>query len=169
LGAASVTERSTEIRAELLLELSEEVSRLAATLARLGLDTSGAQVDAPPDAREGDVPLELVNCAVRARRLRDRYFPRELFADPAWGMMLHLLRAEMLHRRVSLSSLCMAAALPPATGQRWVKALVDHGLVIQRLDPIHLGRAYLELSRETSTAMRRYFAELRKGGHFQDR
>ena len=38
---------------------------------------------------------ETVRAVIRARRLRARYFDAELFADPAWDMLLDLLQAEI--------------------------------------------------------------------------
>jgi hypothetical protein len=158
-----VSERSAEIDAERLRQLSEEVSRLAATLARLSMDAVEPQLDADPDAGQMEVPVELVNSVVRARRLRERYFPKEIFADPAWEMMLDLLKAEVLQQRVPVSSLCIAAAVPTTTALRWLKTMVDHGLLIRRPDPVDLRRVFVELAPETSATLRRYFAELQAG------
>jgi hypothetical protein len=42
---------------------------------------------------------------------RARFFQEELFADPAWDMLLDLLQAEIAQHRVPVSSLCIAAAV----------------------------------------------------------
>jgi hypothetical protein len=104
-----------------LRQLSDEVSRIAATLARL----STGPVAAPPTeaAPAGDLPplsAETVRAVIQARRLRSRYFSEELFADPAWDMLLDLLQAEIAHLRVPVSSLCIAAAVPATTALRWL-------------------------------------------------
>ena len=52
---------------------------------------------------------------IRARRLRSRFFPDDLFADPAWDMLLDLLQAEIAQLRVPVSSLCIAASVPATT------------------------------------------------------
>ena len=62
---------------------------------------------------------------IRARRLRARYFPEDLFADPAWDMLLDLLQAEIAQLRVPVSSLCIAAAVPATTALRWLKTMVS--------------------------------------------
>lgn len=110
-----------------LRQLSDEVSRIAATLARL---SSGPARAAPPMevAPRSDVPevsSEAVRSVIRARRLRARYFAEELFADPAWDMLLDLLQAEIAHLRVPVSSLCIAAAVPATTALRWLKTMVS--------------------------------------------
>jgi len=43
---------------------------------------------------------------IRARRLRDRFFDSDLFADPAWDMLLDLLQAEIVQLRVPVSRVC---------------------------------------------------------------
>ncbi|HWJ38035.1 MAG TPA: MarR family transcriptional regulator, partial [Sphingomicrobium sp.] len=75
-------------------------------------------------------------------------------------MMLYLLQAELSQRRVSTSSLCAAAFVQPTTGMRWLKTLSDRGIFIRRADPLDGRRVFVELSPETSTALRHYFAEV---------
>lgn len=148
--------------AERLRQLSDEVSRIASTLARLSAGPGAAPrpVELPPS---GDVPplsVETVRSVIRARRLRARYFPEELFADPAWDMLLDLLQAEIAHLRVPVSSLCIAAAVPATTALRWLKTMVARGIFIRRADPHDGRRIFVELAPEASQALRRYFGEL---------
>jgi DNA-binding MarR family transcriptional regulator len=100
---------------------------------------------------------------IRARRLRARFFDEELFADPAWDMLLDLLQAEIAQHRVPVSSLCIAAAVPATTALRWIKTMTDNGLFQRRADPHDGRRVFIELSPGASLAMRRYFAEI--GSH----
>jgi DNA-binding MarR family transcriptional regulator len=165
---ANTPERANDVSrdpgAERLRQLSDEVSRIAATLARL------STVPAAPDGElrkpvEGDVPdvsVETVRSVIRARRLRERFFAADLFADPAWDMLLDLLQAEIAQLRVPVSSLCIAAAVPATTALRWLKSMTDKGLFVRRADPHDGRRVFVELSREASIAMRRYFAEVGK-------
>lgn len=145
-----------------LRQLSEEVSRIAASLARL---SSGPRAVAPPpppsvSSETPEVSAETVRAVIRARRLRSRFFPEDLFADPAWDMLLDLLQAEIAQLRVPVSSLCIAAAVPATTALRWLKTLVTQGLFVRRADPHDGRRVFVELSPEASNALRRYFAEV---------
>jgi hypothetical protein len=162
VGGVFVNERSPGIQTERLRQLSEEVSRLAATLARLAMAAGEAQSGAEPgaDATQPEIAGEAISSVIRARRRREHHLPRDIFADPAWDMMLDLLEAEVRQRRVTVSSLCIAAAVPSTTALRWLKTLVDRGLFIRRADPTDLRRVYIELSPATSIALRRYFAQL---------
>ena len=98
---------------------------------------------------------------IRARRLRSRFFEEELFADPAWDMLLDLLQAEIAQLRVPVSSLCIAAAVPATTALRWLKTMTDKGIFLRRADPHDGRRVFVELSPSASEGMRRYFAEVR--------
>jgi DNA-binding MarR family transcriptional regulator len=145
-----------------LRQLSDEVSRIASTLARLSTGPEASQRPVPV-AANADVPPvsgEAVRQVIRARRLRSRFFDEELFADPAWDMLLDLLQAEIAQLRVPVSSLCIAAAVPATTALRWLKTMTDQGIFRRRADPHDGRRVFVELSPEASSAMRRFFAEV---------
>jgi hypothetical protein len=148
--------------AERLRQLSDEVSRIATTLARLstGPTAPSHAIEPARSADVAEVSADTVRTVIRARRLRARYFPEELFADPAWDMLLDLLQAEIAHLRVPVSSLCIAAAVPATTALRWLKAMVSQGIFVRRADPHDGRRVFVELAPEASQALRRYFADV---------
>jgi hypothetical protein len=147
---------------ERLRQLSDEVNRIAATLARLSTDpaASGRELRKPVEEDVPDIAVETVRSVIRARRLRGRYFREDLFADPAWDMLLDLLQAEIAQLRVPVSSLCIAAAVPATTALRWLKGMTEQGIFVRRSDPHDGRRVFVELSAEASMAMRRYFADV---------
>jgi hypothetical protein len=158
----ALSDVASDQNAARLRQLSEEVSRIATTLARLstGPQAEPRRAAPPPSAEIPEVSPEAVRAVIRARRLRARYFPEELFADPAWDMLLDLLQAELSHLRVPVSSLCIAAAVPATTALRWLKTMVQEKLFVRRADPHDGRRVFVELAPETSYALRRYFAEV---------
>ena len=163
-GPAMLHDIAHDPAARRLKQLSDEVGRIAATLARLssGPEPTSKTVERPADP-SGEVPAasgEMVRNVIRARRIRARYFDEELFADPAWDMLLDLLQAEIAQHRVPVSSLCIAAAVPATTALRWIKTMTDNGLFRRRADPHDGRRVFIELAPEASLAMRRYFAEV---------
>lgn len=99
---------------------------------------------------------------LRARRMRADFLPADLFADPAWDMLLDLLAARLDGVRVSVSSLCIAAAVPPTTALRWIKTLTDQGLVDRRADPHDGRRVFIALADETADALHRWFVAGRR-------
>lgn len=144
-----------------LRQLSDEMGRIAATLARLSTGPGSPAVK--PIADRGAAPqvdAEIVRSVIRARRLRSRFFSEELFADPAWDMLLDLMQAEIAQLRVPVSSLCIAASVPATTALRWIKTMTEQGLFVRRADPHDGRRVFVELAPEASDAMRRYFADV---------
>lgn len=151
---------SSDRNADRLRQLSDEVSRIASTLARLSSHSVPALATAEASLSTQALDANTVRKIIHARRLRTRYFPEELFADPAWDMMLDLLQAEIAQLRVPVSSLCIAAAVPATTALRWLKAMVGQGLFIRHADPHDGRRVFVELAPDTSRALRRYFTEV---------
>lgn len=133
---ASLSDVASDSSAVRLRQLSDEVSRIATTLARL----SGNAGRAPAAGLSTPAP----------------------FADPAWDMLLDLLQAEIVQHRVPVSSLCIAAAVPATTALRWITSMTDRGMLVRRDDPYDGRRVFMELAPATSAALRSYFVEVGK-------
>lgn len=163
-----------------LIRLTEQVSEIAARLDRLsaGLpETSNVfRFESPSRDFRGEgeeaerkllrkprPPLpdpRLIRRVIRQRRLRAKYFDAELFADPAWDMLLDLTAARAEHMRVSVSSLCIASGVPPTTALRWIGQMTEAGLFERQEDQTDRRRAFIALSNRAADAMARYFEEL---------
>lgn len=156
-----MTAHSAKQKAEQLLHLSDEVSRIAGTLARLSTDQASPLLgtESSGEAKRPEVSAERVRSVIHARRLRSQYFPEDLFADPAWDIMLNLLGAEISEYRVPISNACMASAVPATTALRWLKLLERRGMIVRHSDPHDGRRVFVELTPETSVALRHYFAD----------
>lgn len=102
----------------------------------------------------------LVRRILRQRQLRARFFEGDLFADPAWDMLLDLTAARAEHLRVSVTSLCIASAVPPTTALRWITQMTEMGLMERLNDETDRRRAFIALTDKAADAMARYFAEL---------
>ena len=94
---------------------------------------------------------------LKLRRHRDRFFAGELFADPAWDILLELYAAALGQFRISVSNLCIAAAVPATTALRWIKQLEDAGLIQRRPDRTDGRRHFIMLSDEALSSMNAYF------------
>jgi hypothetical protein len=179
-----VNQESEGIR---LQQLSEEVSRLARTLEALTSrprhatpsfalgprisDRSSDYIGMPAVEPMGSdqsitdtaaLDASQVRDLLRARRLREDFLPGDLFADPAWDMLLDLLAARLEQERVSVSSLCIASAVPPTTALRWIRTLTDKGIVRRQADPQDGRRVFIALTEETAEALTRWFAASRR-------
>jgi len=101
-----------------------------------------------------------VRALMKARRLRERIFGAELFADPAWDMMLELYATAKAQQRISISSLCFASAVPATTALRWINALERRSLIRRRDDPMDGRRVYVDLTEQAESLLETYFAKL---------
>lgn len=153
--------------AERLRRLSEEVARIASTLAELSSSSRSIAFDGPrgtPIAGQTAVDANMIRAAIRVRRMRDQFFSGDLFADPAWDMLLDLLAARLEDGRVAVSSLCIAAAVPATTALRWIRTLTEHGLFVRKADPEDGRRIFIELSDPAANALLAYFHAVQQAG-----
>jgi hypothetical protein len=168
-----------------LLRLTEQVGEIAQRLERL----SGVQpallgddkafnfesprrgfAGAPKESDAGDRLVHasrpslpdprLVRRIIQQRQMRAKFFGAELFADPAWDMLLDLTAARVEHTRVSVTSLCIASGVPPTTALRWIGQMTGAGLFERVEDETDRRRVFITLSAPAADAMARYFAEL---------
>ncbi|MBV9843420.1 MAG: MarR family transcriptional regulator [Sphingomonadaceae bacterium] len=163
--ALRVADSGTDSVAVRLGQMRDEVGRIAQRLAALaGVAAQPLPDRAPEDGEDAPVDAGLVRSIIRARRLRDAYFTADLFADPAWDMLLDLTAARMEGGDVAVSSLCIAAAVPPTTALRWIKLLSDTGLIVRRADPADRRRIFIALADAAADAMLRYLAAMQRCG-----
>lgn len=182
LTGRSVRELSDNDRL-MLLRLSEQVGQIAGQIERLA---PGGQVkeaspgmfrfgqpssaglldevrDLPTTRRRAVRPplpdARLVRKIIRQRQQRGRYLDAGLFADPAWDMLLDLTAARVEHKRVSVTSLCIASGVPPTTALRWIGQMIDAGLFVRVCDDTDRRRAFIEMTEKAVDAMAQYFAE----------
>lgn len=90
------------------------------------------------------------------RRYREDLLAKDLFADPAWDILLDLYRASLNQKNISISSACIASAVPPTTALRHIKGLEDAGLVHRVPDKRDHRRIYLALTDKAGQAMDRW-------------
>ncbi|MBX9729098.1 MAG: MarR family winged helix-turn-helix transcriptional regulator, partial [Sphingopyxis sp.] len=82
-----------------------------------------------------EFPSAPVRRALQERRLREQFFPADMFSDPAWDILLDLYAAQLEGQTVAVSSLCIAAAVPSTTALRWIKTMTDAGMLERHDDP----------------------------------
>lgn len=169
-GAGGVRELSDDDRL-MLVRLTEQVGQIAGRIDRLDLGAAGPRPAPPAKAPSPSLPggpatpaqlpdARLVRRIIRQRQLRGRFLDNDLFADPAWDMLLDLTASRLEGKRVSVTSLCIAAGVPPTTALRWIGQMVDAGLFVRLSDGTDKRRAFIDLSDKAVQAMARYFAEI---------
>ena len=166
----------------MVLRLTEQVSKLAARLEGLspGQGEGGGAFRLASPVQDwkasgdhyvmvdaADAPRlprgEVIRKLIRARQARARFFDAELFADPAWDILLDLAAARSERAQVCVTSLCIAAGVPATTALRWIAQMVDTGLLMRIPDPADRRRAHIALTDGTTDLMARYFAAVEVG------
>jgi hypothetical protein len=167
-----------------LHKISDELADFARTLARIAEQegTSANAVNdkpvsfrpAPAAIFEPMIPTapvisgpkaSTIRDLIKLRRLREQHFPAGLFADPGWDILLDLYAAKLERKSVSVSSLCIAAAVPPTTALRWVTTMTEQGALVRKQDPNDARRVFIELSADSEERLSAFFmtAESRGG------
>lgn len=123
----------------------DQVQELAAQAASQELDSTSSH---------------FVRHVIAARTARLEFFSSDLFADPAWDMLLDLYALHCEQRRTSVSKLCMAAGVPPTTALRWIDKLQSEGLIVRKADPMDGRRVWVSLSTSAFDAMKSYLRSL---------
>ncbi len=175
---------SGEIESIRFKRLADEMARMARALSNLTsadsvrptnarrandsdqLNETATRFNAEPASLFDRSPLEASDLRdmLQLRRLRSRHFDAELFADPAWDMLLDLMAAHLEGDKVAVSSLCIAADVPATTALRWIKTMTDSGLFEREADPLDGRRIFIGLSESAVKAMTAYFSEAKRAG-----
>jgi hypothetical protein len=159
--------------AERLATLAGEVTRIGAALAELAnrrhvepslADRTDTYSAPPPERATTHVTAAELRIAIRGRRLRDAAFGPGWFEDPAWDMLLDLFAAELEGTQVSVSSLCIAAAVAPTTALRWITKMTAAGLLLRRNDARDRRRAFMQLSDRARAGLLHYVAASKQAG-----
>src|SRR3990170_5848442 len=117
------------------------------------------QVASVPASRQPNQPVteKDVRAILKLRRRRDQFFEAELFADPAWDILLELYAAMLEQQRITVGTLCVASAVPSTTALRWISILEGKGLIRREADPMDGRRFHLSLSSSGLEAIASYF------------
>lgn len=119
------------------------------------LRNSQSLVPSLPDAR-------YLRRVIRERQMRGRFFDADLFADPAWDILLDLTAAHVEGAKVSVTSLCIAAGVPPTTALRWIGQMSEAGLLRRTEDDTDRRRAFIALTDQALAGMARYFEQVER-------
>lgn len=136
-------------------QMSSVTQQLAQLVSALGPRALEARAETPLSDKDVSATLRTI---ISSRSMRARYFPSQIFADPAWDILLDLTRARLDGQQVSVSSVCIAASVPMSTALRWVRQMVDAGLLRRWTDPKDRRRDLIALTDTTAAHMRDYLS-----------
>lgn len=93
----------------------------------------------------------------KARNRRMNFFGGDLFADPAWDIMIDLYVAAAEHKQISVTSACVASCAPHTTALRHLAILTEAGVILRTADVRDGRRVFVRLSDEARNAMTRWY------------
>lgn len=96
--------------------------------------------------------MDLIEITKRRSRLVSA---ANLFADPAWFILLDLFVRQHQGLKTSVSSACHASFSPVTTALRHIAILTERNIIQRQYDPIDQRRVYLELTDETNDEIQR--------------
>ncbi len=131
----------------LIADLKQKISHISKTLVEVFEEIDS--IDEPSNitaAEQTALAVTRLRKIVAIRKRRNHAFPEHHFADPAWDMILDLTIAMAENRRISVSSLSLAANVPTTTALRCINQLKDEGLIVIVPDPKDGRRRYTQLS-----------------------
>lgn len=102
---------------------------------------------------------------INERRARGNSLPADLFREPKWDMLLDLAAQEIVGRKISVTSLCLASGVPATTALRHIDDLCETGLVARRADSFDGRRCNLVLTGTGRDRLCRYFRSLEPRHH----
>jgi DNA-binding MarR family transcriptional regulator len=91
------------------------------------------------------------------RRIRNRFFPEDLFAEPAWDILLLLYGVEHSPERLSISAVSASVDAPPTTVLRWIEKLEHAGMILRQKHPTDRRISWLRLTPECVSRLDDFF------------
>jgi CheY-like chemotaxis protein/DNA-binding MarR family transcriptional regulator len=123
--------------------------------------------DTPTNRADRSAPtdedlLTVLRSLKRTSDQRSEFFDQSIFGDPCWDILLELTAARIQGQPVPVSSACNATHLPFSTALRYVRQLVDLGLIKRWRDPNDRRRDLLDVDDATFESMKTLVGNMRR-------
>lgn len=150
-----MSERRNKVQARKLLETAMQLMALARELENPAAPATDPDFLIEPD---DTMLVEVARQIYAARRQRADFLGfSDFFGEVVWDIYLELYIAAHERRKVSVSSACIAAAVPSTTALRWLRLMEIEGIVVGERDPSDNRRVNVRLAAEAIRQMTRYF------------
>lgn len=106
-------------------------------------------------------PADIGRIVRSAREGIGQFFDAELFADPAFDMLLFVFLEEEAGRPVETSACYRASGVPRTTAVRWINMMVSSGMFESAPHPTDRRLALLSLSENARARVRQWLTGLR--------
>lgn len=110
---------------------------------------------------EGITAADVARVIYSARAGIGQFFEPNLFADPAFDMLLFMFLEDDAGRAVETSSCYRASGVPRTTAIRWINMMVANGMFISAPHPTDRRLTLLRLSDDAREGVRRWLNGMR--------
>lgn len=113
-----------------------------------------------PASEDDGLALRNAETVMRRRILRKQLLGNaDLFGEPAWDMLIDLFIHQSRGQPLSMSALCITAAIPTSSAMKLIQRLCDAGIVDRSPDAFDGRRSLVSLTPDVAHRLRAYFAE----------
>lgn len=131
--------------------LGEQVQRIVSVHIRL----AAAALDTPRHPEPDAITAPMIRAILKARRLRAHHLGADI-ADTAWAMILALYEVRLDGRRLPLTRVGQAAAVPQSTAYYWIPRLCARRLCTRDRHPRNRRVVLIGLSDEAAERVEAY-------------
>ena len=158
--AQELFERAANFRsmARDILAMADEVE--AEAMKMVGSTADDIPSKADQNVRTKARFVEIAKSQYHSRRVRERFFEKKIFGEPAWDMLLELYASELNDEKISTSNLILSSSSPSSTALRWIKHLEDGGLVFKQSSHIDGRVQYQKITSNGFESMTKYFESI---------
>jgi len=162
-------ERHDKSRAQDLFERAAQFRTMARDILAMAdeaeaeaMSMVGSTFDDVPSKSEYNVRsrgrfMESAKYQYESRRVRERFFEKKIFGEPAWDMLLELYAGELNDEKISTTNLILSSSAPNSTALRWIKHLEDAGLVTKQSSHLDGRVQYQRITKNGFESMTKYF------------
>lgn len=181
-GSLDVAVQAMRLRASDFLTKPISIADLSAALRRASRSLAGERLrpksqtgdqplalspETPPSRAEQTVPtdhelLTVLRTLKRTSDQRSEFFDQTIFGDPCWDILLELTAARIQGQPVPVSSACNATHLPFSTALRYIRRLVDLGMIKRWQDPNDRRRDLLDVEDAAFHSMKALIGNMRR-------
>jgi DNA-binding MarR family transcriptional regulator len=118
-------------------------------------DTTGA---CRSNSAHHETFLTAVRAEISRRRCRRALFSEyDIFADPAWDIMLEMYVANATDTKLSITAVGLEAGVAPTTVLRWISVLENYGFVKRTADVSDKRRHWVYLTKKATNMLQEHF------------
>jgi DNA-binding MarR family transcriptional regulator len=109
--------------------------------------------------RQASELAERAEGMLRRRQVRSLYFPRSMFSEPAWDILLALYVAECAGLPTTVSNLAVRVQVPTTSSLRWLGYLEAQGLIGRTAHPTDRRASLVQLTDKGRADLETYLSQ----------